>query len=589
MDVFSVMLLLGGLGIFLYGLSVMGTSLEHFAGGKLERILEKCTNNTVKGITFGAAVTAFVQSSSATTVMVVGFVNSGIMQFERAIGVIMGSNIGTTITAWILSLAGLESSNFFVQLAKPKNFSLIFAIVGVILYLFVKSSKKKNLGLVLLGFTILIYGMEFMSDAMSPLRDDPNFQNLFTMFENPILGVLIGAAVTALIQSSSASVGILQALVVTGAVTYASAIPIILGQNIGTCITAMLSSIGAKRDAKRVAFVHLYFNVIGTAIFLALIYIYQGVVGFPFWSMSVNAMDIAVVHTTFNVFATLMFLPFTKYLAKLATLTVKDKDSLGAADTEPAVTLDRRFLNSPPFALERCKETLANLCKLTERSVEMAQNAVSDFNTQLPDDIKSNVVSCNHIADKLNSFIVELSTNKLSKRESRYIGKLLHSIRGLVRINDISETMVVTALKAHENKVSISQEAQGQLDVLMDALNRLVKEALISCATDDVTRAESHLALTDVVGNLCVNYREEHIMRLMDGVCTIDGGLHFDEQLHLAEQIVRRATALLIQTVAVTKEEYRSQDFIEDRGFEKTELFKEKYNDFKSLYYSMSI
>ena len=381
MDFFNVLSLLGGLALFLYGMNAMGDGLAKLSGGKMEKILEKLTTTKAKGVLLGAGVTTVIQSSSATTVMVVGFVNSGIMKLRQAVGIIFGANIGTTITAWILSLSGIQSDNFFIRLLKPSSFSPVLAVIGVAFLLFSKKDKKKNIGSILVSFAVLMFGMEAMSGAVEGLKNVPEFTHLFTMFSNPLLGILVGAVLTGIIQSSSASVGILQALCVTGAINFSSAIPIILGQNIGTCVTALISSIGASKNAKRAAFVHLYFNIIGSALFMALFYGINAFAQFAFMDMAANEMGIAIVHTTFNVLATLVLLPFSDILVKLATLTVRDKKTGIEPVEEDFKLLDERFLEKPAFAVEQCIKTAANMADIVRKSVDDAISLFDNYDS----------------------------------------------------------------------------------------------------------------------------------------------------------------------------------------------------------------
>ena len=389
MDFFSILTLIGGLALFLYGMNVMGDGLAKVSGGKMERILETLTSNPLKAVGLGAAVTAVIQSSSATTVMVVGFVNSGIMKLSQAVGVIMGANIGTTITSWILSLSGIESDNFFIQLFKPSTFSPVLAIVGVAFLMFAKSEKKKDIGMIFIGFAVLMFGMDSMSSAVKPLADVPEFTGILTQFSNPILGMIAGTILTAVIQSSSASVGILQALCVTGAVSFDVAIPIIMGQNIGTCVTALLSAVGAKKNAKRAAMVHLYFNVIGTVIFMILFYTLNSFIHFGFMGHAANAAGIAVVHTTFNVFATVLLLPFSRGLEKLAKLTIRDKEE----ETKPAVQdvqtqlLDVRFLDKPAFAMEQSRHVVDKMAKEAQDSLHTALSLIDRYDEMKAEEV----------------------------------------------------------------------------------------------------------------------------------------------------------------------------------------------------------
>ncbi len=582
MDLFAVFKLLGGLGLFLYGMSVMGGSLERFAGGKLESILEKFTNNPLKGVLLGAIVTAIIQSSSATTVMTVGFVNSGIMRLSQAIGIIMGSNVGTTITSWILSLAGVESSNFFVMILQPKNFCLILAAIGSIFAVFIKSERKKIIGHILLGFTILIYGMDFMSSAVSPLRSNPDFQNLLIMFKNPIAGVLLGAIVTAIVQSSSASVGILQALSVTGAITYSSAIPIILGQNIGTCVTAMISSISAKREAKRAAFVHLYFNVIGTVIFLILVYSVQTVIKFTFWNNSVNAFDIALIHTIFNVFCTVIFLPFTSFLAKLAIMTVKDQDD--STDIITGVSLDSRFLNSSGFAIEQCKNTIRTLCNMTSENCLLAIDSINDFSQEKLNQVAENETNIDIAGDKANEYIIEITKLQLTAKESRYITKLLHSINGIARIADTAKNIVNSSSRISASQVVFSDDAQKELDALMAATKELLQSTMNACAEDDVDKALNIYPLSEVVYLMCSMFRIEHIERIKTGACTTQSGIYFDELILHSEHIADQCANIAVQVIGLENENYRKQEFLENLRKQGDNDFNKKYQSFKQEY-----
>ena len=431
MDIFSVFQMAGGLALFLYGMHVMGDGLEKQAGGKLKTILEKLTANPVKGFLLGAAVTAVIQSSSATTVMVVGFVNAGIMKLSQAIGIIMGANVGTTITSWILSLTGLQGDSFWIQLLKPTSFSPIIAFFGIILIMFSKKEGKKDLGSTLVGFAVLMFGMEQMSSAVEPLADVPEFTSILLLFSNPLLGVLCGAILTAVIQSSSASVGILQALSATGSVTYSSAIPIILGQNIGTCVTALISSIGANKNARRAAVIHLYFNLIGTGLFLAVFYLLNGFLHFSFYDQSIDRLGIAVVHTCFNLLSTLTLLPFTKLLEKLAYLTIRD-----TANDENFQILDERFLASPAVAIHQCQKMAVSMARLAQSSLYQAIGLIGAYDEKIAHSIEEGEDQIDMYEDKLGTYLVRLSSKNLTMEESREISKLLHVIGDFERIGD---------------------------------------------------------------------------------------------------------------------------------------------------------
>ena len=436
MDFFNVLSLLGGLALFLYGMNAMGDGLAKLSGGKMEKILEKLTTTKAKGVLLGAGVTTVIQSSSATTVMVVGFVNSGIMKLRQAVGIIFGANIGTTITAWILSLSGIQSDNFFIRLLKPSSFSPVLAVIGVAFLLFSKKDKRKNIGSILVSFAVLMFGMEAMSGAVEGLKNVPEFTHLFTMFSNPLLGILVGAVLTGIIQSSSASVGILQALCVTGAINFSSAIPIILGQNIGTCVTALISSIGASKNAKRAAFVHLYFNIIGSALFMALFYGINAFAQFAFMDMAANEMGIAIVHTTFNVLATLVLLPFSDILVKLATLTVRDKKTGIEPVEEDFKLLDERFLEKPAFAVEQCIKTAANMADIVRKSVDDAISLFDNYDSEVAAAIADSESLVDRYEDELGTYLVKVSTKSISEHDSTVVSKLLHSIGDFERISD---------------------------------------------------------------------------------------------------------------------------------------------------------
>ena len=479
MDFFSLITLLGGLALFLYGMNVMSDGLAKISGGKMEQILENLTSNPIKAVLLGAGVTAVIQSSSATTVMVVGFVNSGIMKLSQAVGVIMGANIGTTVTSWILSLSGIESSNFVVQLCKPTTFGPVLALVGVILVMFCKNEKKKDIGTILLGFSILMTGMETMSGAVKPLADVPEFTSLLTRFSNPLFGMLAGTLLTAVIQSSSASVGILQALCVTGAVSYNVALPIIMGQNIGTCVTALLSAVGASKNAKRAAMVHLYFNIIGTAIFMSLFYFLHLFVDFSFMSQAAGPAGIAVIHSMFNIFATLVLLPFSKGLEKLACLTIRDKKNTQApaVENQEFLTLDQRFLEKPAFAMEQSRHAAS-------RMAESAQDAFSDALSLLTvyDEAKASFVETteekvDRYEDELGTYLVKLNQKDLSSRDSHDLSIMLHCIGDFERISDHAVKYSGSSPGAGSEKTGLLRRGAGRVECSLSGSQRYRKNS----------------------------------------------------------------------------------------------------------------
>ena len=468
MDFFDLLTMLGGLALFLYGMETMGEGLAKASGGKLERILEQLTSNTLKAVLLGAGVTAVIQSSSATTVMVVGFVNSGMMQLTQAVGIIMGANIGTTITSWILSLSGIESSHFFVRLLKPASFSPVMALIGVCFLMFSKKEKKRDVGLILIGFAILMTGMDTMSSSVRPLADVPEFTGLLTMFSNPVLGMLCGALLTAVIQSSSASVGILQALCATGAVSFGAAIPIIMGQNIGTCVTAVLSGIGAHKNAKRTALVHLYFNLMGTIIFMTIFYILNSFMQFEFMKRPVNAAGIAAVHTAFNVAATLVLFPFSKALVKLACLTIPESENKKEDTNKNAKDfqlLDMRFLDTPGYAVEQSRIVAVRMAELVKKALYCAVYLLDNFNEELTGKVMRLEKSVDRYEDELGSYLVKLSAKNLSERDSHTVTMLLHCIGDFERISDHCSNVAIALIQsrtdgyeAHEYTARLHRE-----------------------------------------------------------------------------------------------------------------------------------
>ena len=436
MSIFNAIALIGGLALFLYGMNLLGEGLSKTSGGKLESILEKLTSNPIKGVLLGAGVTAVIQSSSATTVMVVGFVNSGIMKLHQAVGIIMGANIGTTATSWLLSLTGIQGDSFFINMLKPMSFSPILAIIGVIMIMFCKKEKKHDIGKILVGFAILMYGMEAMSSAVKPLADVPEFTHILTMFSNPVLGMLAGLVLTAIIQSSSASVGILQALCATGSVTFATALPIIMGQNIGTCVTAMISAIGAKKNAKRAALVHLYFNIIGTLVFMCLFYLINAFIHFEFLSQGATPVGIATIHSVFNIFATIILLPFGKGLEKLACLSVRDdKEREETIDANMDFDLlDERFLDKTSLAMEHCRMVTNNMADLSREALFKSLDLFSDFSEEKAGDVCDIEERVDKYEDVLGTYLMKLSSRDLTEQDSETLNILLHFIGNFERI-----------------------------------------------------------------------------------------------------------------------------------------------------------
>ncbi len=546
MTIFNVLSLIGGLALFLYGMHLLSTSLESMSGGVLERTLERSTSNRYKAVMLGAAVTAVVQSSSATTVMAVGFVNGGLMKLSQAVGIIMGANIGTTATAWILSLTGIEGSSVFVQLLKPTSFTPILAAIGIAMVMFSKREKRRTIGSVLCGFAVLMFGMSAMSKAVAPLSDMPEFIQFMTAFSNPALGVLTGAIITGLIQSSSASVGILQALSTTGGVTYGIAIPIIMGQNIGTCITALISCIGASKNAKRTAMVHLYFNVIGSALFLSAFYLANAFVHFSFLDEPLDPAHIAIIHTAFNIGTTALLLPASTLLVKLAKLSVKEKHV-----EEEEWPLDERFLDMPAFALEQCKNVIERMALLSKETFLLALGAVIEYDDKAIAKVMENEDNIDRYEDRLGSYLVQLSTRKLLPEDSLEIGMFLHTIGDFERISDHAVNLTEVAEEMHTKMISFSPAAQQEIRIYSAALREILDLSFDAFLREDLLQAKQVEPLEEVIDALQAEIRARHIARLQVGTCTIELGFVLSDFLTNLERVADHCSniaATLIQT-----------------------------------------
>ena len=532
MDLFQFLNLLGGLSLFLFGMNVMGQALERRAGSNLRTLLGKMTTNKAAGLLTGLAVTAVIQSSSATTVMVVGFVNSSLMTLGQAINMIMGANIGTTVTAWILSLAGISSSNLFVRLLKPSSFTPVLAFIGIIYYMFIKNDKKKDTGLILLGFATLMFGMETMSGAVSGLREVPEFQKLFIMFRNPVLGVLAGAVLTAIIQSSSASVGILQALAVTGQVSYGAAIPIIMGQNIGTCVTAMLSAVGANKNAKRAAMVHLSFNVIGTAVWLTVFCLAKWLFAPALLDESATLFGIAVAHSVFNVLCTLLMLPMSGLLEKLVcTLVPDDKQP------ERVSELDERLLTTPPVALARCRKVASDMANCAVTAMKQGITALNAYTPELAARVREAEEQTDHYEDILGTYLVKLSTRRISASDSNEAAKLLKIIGDFERISDHAVNLVQSAEELGSKELALSTQASQELRVLTEAVDEILDLSLDAFLRNDLGPAGEVEPLEQVIDELKEQLRTAHILRLQQEKCSIEAGFVWSDLLTDLERV----------------------------------------------------
>ena len=566
MDFFGVLTMLGGLALFLYGMETMGSGLEKLSGGRLERILEKLTSNPIKAVLLGAGVTAVIQSSSATTVMVVGFVNSGIMKLTQAVGIIMGANIGTTITSWLLSLTGIESENFFVRLLKPTSFSPILALIGVSFLMFSKKEKKKDAGTIMIGFAILMTGMETMSGAVKPLANVPEFTGILTMFSNPVFGMIAGAVLTAIIQSSSASVGILQALCATGAVNFSTAIPIIMGQNIGTCVTAMLSGIGASKNAKRAALVHLYFNIIGTVVFMIAFYAINAAVHFSFLDTAANAMGIAVIHSSFNIAATVLLLPFGNGLVKLACLTIPDeeKKETPAREKEAFRLLDPRFLDTPGFAVEQCRQTTIQMAKLARECFFTSVELLHEFSGEKAERVETLESLVDRYEDELGTYMVKLGGKNLSQNDSHTVSLLLHCIGDFERISDLGMNLKDSAKEMHEKKMRFSSRAHQELEVLLHAVSEILDMSIDAFETNNTAEASKVEPLEEVIDDINTVVKASHIKRLQTGKCTIEQGFVLSDISMNLERVSDHCSNIAISVIEIDRDGFDAHGYLEN-------------------------
>lgn len=577
MDIFKLLNMIGGLSLFLYGMSVLGNGLSKMAGGKLESILEKLTTKKLIAVLLGAGVTAIIQSSSATTVMVVGFVNSGIMKLTQAVGIIMGANIGTTITSWLLSLTGIEGSTIWLKLLKPSSFSPALAAIGIILVMATKGeSRKKDVGSILLGFAILMFGMETMSGAVSGLSNNSSFTSMMTAFSNPILGMAVGAILTAIIQSSSASVGILQALCATGAVPYAVALPIIMGQNIGTCVTSIISSVGASKNAKRAAMIHLYFNLIGTVIFMLFFYIINQFAHFAFLDNPANAAGIAVIHSLFNIGATIILFPFSDKLVKLAQLTISDGKKTEEVKQE-IVSIDERFLERPAFAMELCRGKAREMAQLTGKAISVALEVLLDYDKQKAEEVIRLEGIADHYEDILGSYLVKLSGKNISIQDSQSMSIILHSISDFERISDHAMDIVKSAEEINSKGLSFTPNAKKEIETLVRAVNDICKRTVDSFIKDDDESATHVEPLEEVIDTLSKKIKENHIKRLQKGMCTIEMGFILEDILTGLERVSDHCSNVAVEMITIFDNDYNTHEYFKNFSLAQQTNFNEEY------------
>lgn len=581
MTVHDVLSMLGGLAVFMFGMHTLSGALEKLAGGRLEHWLEKMTSNPLKGVALGAGVTALIQSSAATTVMLVGFVNSGIMKLSQAIGVIMGANIGTTATGWILSLSSV-SGNGISAVFNPSNFTPVLALIGIVLVMFMKSDRKKTVGTILLGFSLLMFGMNMMSSAAEGLKDNEAFTNIMVMFSNPFLGVLVGALLTAVLQSSSVSIGILQTLSnKTGTITYSIALPIILGQNIGSCVTALISAVGANKSAKRVAIVHLYFNVIGTVVFLSLFYLVNGLIDMPFMSDTLNSTGIAIIHTCFNVLVTALFLPFTKQLERLACLTVRDKP--GDEELEVPI-LDKRFLKTPSVAIEQCKSVAFKMAKLTKKTLMMSMDLVKKYDKETAQTVVDNENAIDLYEDKIGSYILQVASKDLSVADSQVVSNLLHTIGDLERISDHAVNIKENAEEMYDKKIKFSPAAEREVGIMIDAVTEILDMAISSFVTVDVAKAKEVEPLEDVIDGLRTELKNRHVQRLRDGICTIELGFILQDLLTNFERVSDHCSNIAVCLIQIKENSLDTHEYMNElKRLDKSE-FMDEFNVYKDKY-----
>lgn len=580
--IFKVITLLGGLALFLFGMDVMGKSLERSAGGKLQTILAKMSATVLKGFLLGAAATAVIQSSSATTVMVVGFVNSGIMTLKQAVGVIMGSNVGTTITSWILSLSGLEGDSFFVKLFKPTTLAPLLGTIGIILFMFTKSERKKDIGTILLGFMALMTGMDLMSSSMSFLKNEAWFADLMISFSNPLLGILVGAILTAVIQSSSASVGILQGLCVTGAVTYGAALPIILGQNIGTCVTAMMGAIGANRNARRTAVVHLLFNVVGVVLFVVIFYGIGLLFPWQFLQNSAQAWDIAVIHTGFNVAATAVLLPMNKLLVKLAYLIVPE-----VKEPEKVVLLDERLLGTPAVAIQRSREIAGRMADTAEKAIGLAISLTKKYDPAVMEQVVALEDESDIYEDALGSYLVKLTGMDLSVRDNRTLNTVLYSISDLERVADHAVAIAKAGQEISEKNIDFSPAAKQELAVLERAVMDIVRSTITAFNKDDLTQAMKIEPLEQVIDVLVKEIKSRHVRRLRDGKCSVEYGFVLEDLLTAYGRTADHCSNVAVEMLQVAEGKLEAHEYLgalKAGELQESAKFSERFAKYRAQY-----
>ena len=587
MDIFGILTMVGGLALFLYGMNTMGDGLVMLSGGKLEQVLERLTKKRIMALLLGALVTAVIQSSSATTVMVVGFVNSGIMKLTQAVGIIMGANIGTTITSWILSLTGISSGNVFIKLLKPSSFSPVLAAIGIICMMTGKDgSRKKTIGSILLGFAVLMFGMETMSGAVSPLKDNSTFTGMLTAFSNPVLGMAAGAVLTAIIQSSSASVGILQALCMSGAVTYGTALPIIMGQNIGTCVTALISSVGASKNAKRAAFIHLYFNLIGTVCFMSVFYLINRFLDFPFLSDTASAAGIAAIHSLFNIGCAIVLFPFADRLVDLATFTVQNAMTSEPEQILPEelAALDERFLDNSSYAIQLCKNAVIKMAEYSKTAILLAMEVQAEYAGEKVAEVIRLEQLVDQFEDVIGTYLVKLAGKDLSREDSHLLSVLLHCISDIERISDHAINITEAVDKIQKQGLEFTSQGKQELDSLGIAIRDIMTMTLNALSTGNTTAAADVEPLEEVIDNLVMEMKQRHITRLRSGNCSMEAGLLLEDILTNYERVSDHCSNIAAALIEIQADELDMHRYIDVKIKGSDPHFQKEYLRLKSIY-----
>lgn len=582
MDFFSVLTLIGGLALFLYGMEAMGDALKKLAGGRLESFLGKLTSNRMKGFLLGFIVTAVIQSSSATTVMLVGFVNSGIMKLGQTISIIMGANLGTTVTSWLLSMTGISGESFLIRLLKPESFTPILAAVGILMTMAAKSDRKKDIGSILLGFTILMFGMETMSGSMDGLKDSETFSRILVMFSNPFMGILTGTILTAIIQSSSASVGILQALSMTGTISYSIAIPIILGQNIGTTITPIISSVSGNTESKRVAFSCLSIKMIGVAVVAVIFYLLNSLFPFDFMSEHVNALSIAVIHTLFNLLSTVILMPFCSWIEKLAVKVIRGPK---AAKADVFDTLDERFLSVPSFAVEKTRVLVSDMAEIARDSFIESLTLLKQFDRQKSKEILENESLVDKYEDKIGSYLLKIASLKLSGQDSKEVTQLLHVIGDVERISDHSVNVMEAAQEIHEKGIAFSEEAKKEIRVITGAVSEILEIATQALVNEDLATAKRVEPLEQIIDKLKYKIKNNHILRLRDGNCTVEMGFILSDLLTNCERVADHCSNIAVCLLEMENNSFETHEYLNHVKNEGENEFFEQYDAYKQKYY----